>query len=723
MGHYRANLRDVEFTLFEVFGRGEVLGTPPYPDVDEDTARSILAEVARLATGELASSFAAADREPPVFDQATHTVRLPEAFRRSYRSYLDAEWWRLALPESLGGTAVPPSLRWAAIEFVLGANPAVHMYASTLSFARVLAELGTPQQQRLAQQMVDGRWLATMVLTEPDAGSDVGAGRTSAVQRRDGSWEISGVKRFITSGEHDLSENIVHFVLARPQGHGPGTKGLSLFVVPKFHVDEAGELGERNGVFATNLEHKHGLKVSTTCELRFGEVDGIPAVGTLLGDVHDGIAQMFTIIEGARMMVGIKAMATLSTGYLNALAYARERVQGGDLIRMADKTAPRVTITHHPDVRRSLMLQKAYAEGLRALVLFTGTQQDAVEMARQAGEPDDVAAGLNDLLLPLVKGAASERAWMLLGSESLQTLGGSGFLQDYPLEQYLRDAKIDTLYEGTTAIQGLDLFFRKIVKDQGRALGVLLDQVARFAKGDAGNGQLAAERELLASALEDMQGIVGHLVGALSAADPRLPGGDPRNVYIVGQNTTRLLLALADLVIGWLLLRQAEVALAALAGSGVGRRRPRLLHRQGGCGPVLRPPGAAPAGHRAGHHRGHRPRPDGPGRGRVLTRGHPARSRQTMDSVDDPGLHPPAGEDDPECEGLDLTVEYRARGVDAIRNVRGSNGQAFLLEDTFRFREVWIDNTTGEVVLTIRGAYHFEEVSARRVPKSSVPED
>ena len=215
-----------------------------------------------------------------------------------------------------------------------------------------------------------------MVLTEPDAGSDVGAGRTRAIPQPDGTWHIEGVKRFITSGEHDLAENIIHYVLARPVGvegvGGPGTKGLSLFMVPKYHFDpETGELGERNGVYATNVEHKMGLKVSTTCEMTFGE-HGTPAVGYLLGDVHDGIRQMFMIIEYARMMVGTKAIATLSTGYLNALEYAKNRVQGADLPAERDKAAPRVTITHHPDVRRSLVLQKSYAEGLRALVLLHG---------------------------------------------------------------------------------------------------------------------------------------------------------------------------------------------------------------------------------------------------------------------------------------------------------------------------------------------------------------
>src|SRR5919202_650017 len=570
MGHYTANLRDLEFNLFEFLDTQDRFGTGPFANMDEDTARGVLEEIRRLAEGPIAESFADADRNPPVFDPATSSVTLPESFKRSVRALENGEWYRLDLPEELGGFGAPHALTWAAFEMVLGANPAVFVYGAWAAFAAVLHELGTADQKRLAELIVEHRWGTTMVLTEPDAGSDVGAGRTKAVRQDDGSWHITGVKRFITSAEHDLSDNIVHLVLARPEGAGPGTKGLSLFVVPKFHVDLAtGEPGERNGVFVTNVEHKMGLKVSTTCELRFGEVDGIPAVGTLLGDVHDGIAQMFTIIEAARMMVGTKAIATLSTGYLNALEYAKERIQGADLAQMADKAAPRVTITHHPDVRRSLMTQKAYAEGLRALVLYTASQQDAVALADARGERDERAERVNDLLLPLVKGVGSERSWVLLGTESLQTFGGSGFLQDYPLEQYVRDAKIDTLYEGTTAIQGMDFFFRKIVRDKGQALTHLATQIAEFAKADPGDGRLAVERELLGKALDDAQAIVGHMVGTLMSSDPRTEGGDPRNVYKVGQNTTRLLLAAGDLVIGWLLLREADVALTRLAeGAG-----------------------------------------------------------------------------------------------------------------------------------------------------------
>jgi alkylation response protein AidB-like acyl-CoA dehydrogenase len=557
MGHYRSNLRDIEFNLFEVFGRGEVMGTGPYAEMDADTARTVLEEVARLAENELAESFADADRNPPTFDPETSTVRLPESFKKSYQALMDAEWFRLDLPESLGGTGAPPSLRWAAAELILGSNPAAYMYMTGPEFGSILERIGNADQKRLAQLMVDKLWGATMILTEPDAGSDVGAARTKAIAQPDGSWHIDGVKRFITSGEHDLADNIVHFVLARPEGAGPGTKGLSLFVVPKFLIDlDSGELGERNGVYVTNVEKKMGLKVSATCEVRFGEKH--PAIGWLVGDVHEGIAQMFQVIEHARMMVGTKAIATLSTGYLNALAFAKDRVQGADLTQFTDKTAPRVTIMHHPDVRRSLMLQKSYVEGMRALVLYGASVQDHIELLHARGETDEAADRLNDLLLPIVKGVGSERSYELL-AQSLQVFGGSGYLQDYPIEQYLRDAKIDTLYEGTTAIQGMDLFFRKIVRDKGSALASLMEEIAQFAKGDAGNGQLKNERALLATALEDVQAMVGSMVNYLTES-----AEDTRNIYKVGLNTTRLLLSLGDLVIGWLLLRQAEVALAKL---------------------------------------------------------------------------------------------------------------------------------------------------------------
>ncbi|WP_195165838.1 acyl-CoA dehydrogenase C-terminal domain-containing protein [Mycobacteroides abscessus] len=565
MGHYKSNVRDLEFNLFELFKIQQVFGGEEFPELDEDTARTFLAEMRTLAEGPLADSFAEGDRNPPVFDPETHSVAIPEAFKKSVKAITEAGWDRVGLQEELGGTPVPRSLSWAIQEMILGANPAVWMYSGGAGFAQIFYNIATDEQKKWAEFVAERGWGATMVLTEPDAGSDVGAGRTKAVKQDDGSWHIDGVKRFITSADSDdMFENIMHLVLARPEGAGPGTKGLSLFFVPKFIPNfETGEPGERNGVFVTNVEHKMGLKVSATCELSFGQ-HGVPAKGWLVGEVHNGIAQMFDVIEQARMMVGTKAIATLSTGYLNALEYAKTRVQGADMTQLTDKTAPRVTITHHPDVRRSLMTQKVYAEGLRALYLYATTFQDAVAAKTINGVEAEDAVKLNDLLLPVIKGVGSERAYEKL-TESLQTFGGSGFLQDYPIEQYIRDAKIDSLYEGTTAIQAQDFFFRKIVKDQGKSLAFISGQIEEFVKSETGNGRLKAERALLATALEDVQGMAASMTANLMAAQQEIT-----QVYKVGTASVRFLMSVGDLLIGWLLQRQAAVAIEALDAGATG---------------------------------------------------------------------------------------------------------------------------------------------------------
>ena len=571
MSHYKANLRDLEFNLYEFLKTNERLGQGAFADLDEASARDFLHQIHKMATSDtFGDSFVDADRNPPAYDAENHSVALPDSFKKSFSMLMDSGAYELDKAAEIGGTPAPRSLWWALAELVLGANPAAWMYAAGPAFANVFWHLATDEQKGWAELFIDKLWGATMVLTEPDAGSDVGAATTKAHKNADGSWHLEGVKRFITSAEHDLTDNIIHYVLARPEGvdgaGGPGTKGLSLFVVPKFHFDpETGELGERNGAVVTNVEKKMGIKVSTTCELTFGQ-NGVPAVGWLVGEVHDGIAQMFKIIEYARMFVGTKAMATLSTGYLNALDYAKTRKQGADLTRQTDKSAPRVEVIKHPDVRRSLMLQKSYAEGLRALVLYTASIQEKVQIATY--EKDEKSAKkyerINDLLLPIVKGCGSERSYTLLGTESLQTFGGSGFLQDYPIEQYVRDSKIDTLYEGTTAIQGQDFFFRKVVRDQGHSLMWIAAQVQEFAASDAGNGRLKEERAQLATALDHVQAMLGTMTGQLMAAQE-----DPTSIYKVGENTSRLLLAAGDLVIAWLLQQHAVVAIDALDAGDV----------------------------------------------------------------------------------------------------------------------------------------------------------
>lgn len=506
----------------------------------------------------MAASFADADRNPPVFDPATHSISVSDEIKRTVAAVKDAEWWRLGIAEEIGGVPAPAALTWAIGEMILCANPAVAFFhALGPAMAHALAVEGTEQQKVWAAKGLERGWAATMVLTEADAGSDVGAGRAKAIGQPDGTWHIEGVKRFISGGDvGDTAENIFHLVLARPEGAGAGTKGLSLFYVPKYLFDpETFELGERNGVFATGLEHKMGLKSSPTCELTFG-AHGRPAVGYLVGDVHNGIAQMFTVIEHARMTIGVKSAGTLSTGYLNALAYAKDRVQGSDLTQMTDKSAPRVTILHHPDVRRSLLTQKAYSEGLRALYMYAAAHQNNDVAEHVSGADPSMAHRVDDLLLPVVKGVGSERAYEVL-TESLQTLGGSGFLQDYPIEQYIRDSKIDSLYEGTTAIQSLDFFFRKVVRDRGEALAHVATAITRTI--ESCDARLKPQAMQLAAALDDVQAMMAAATGYLMAASEH-----PTEIYKVGLVSVRVLLAVGDLLIGWRLLEQAQVAQVAL---------------------------------------------------------------------------------------------------------------------------------------------------------------
>ncbi|MCP2291467.1 acyl-CoA dehydrogenase [Nocardia amikacinitolerans] len=559
MGHYKANVRDIEFNLFEVLGLDKLLDTGAYGDLDSDTVREILAEVKRLAEGPIADSFAAADREPVVYDPSTFEISVPEPLRKTVAAVRDADWGRLGMPEGMGGTPAPNAVVWAVNEMITCANPAASFFSMGSVMSSVLFTVGNEQQKHWATVGYEKGWQGTMVLTEPDAGSDVGAGRTKAIPQEDGSWHIEGVKRFISGGDvGDTAENVFHLVLARPEGAGPGTKGLSLFYVPKFLFDhETLELGDRNGVYVTGVEHKMGLKSSPTCELTFGG-GPVPAKGWLVGDVHNGIAQMFQVIENARMMVGVKSSGTLSTGYLNALEFAKERVQGADLTLMADKAAPRVPITRHPDVRRSLAMQKAYAEGLRSVYLYTAAHQNADVAQHVSGADAELAHRVDDLLLPIVKGVGSERAYQLL-TESLQTLGGSGYLQDYPIEQYIRDAKIDSLYEGTTAIQAQDFFFRKIIRDKGAALAHVDGQITAFLATPT--GRFETERELLRTAQSDVQAMAATLTGFAMAAQQ-----SPTELYKVGLGSVRFLLAVGDLLIGWRLLVQAEIAAAALVG-------------------------------------------------------------------------------------------------------------------------------------------------------------
>lgn len=544
MSHYKSNLRDLEFNLFEYNRTQERMGKGPFAHMDEASARDILREVQKLCVNEIAESFEEGDSIPLKLEDGE--VTLPPGVRKSIEAFFAGDWHNLELPEHLGGFGATPSLRWATLEMIVGANPAVAFYIFGTFIATVIDRLGTDAQKKLyVQPMIENHWGGTMVLTEPDAGSDVGAGRAKAKHIKDDVYELEGVKRFITNGDFDGPANIVHLVLARPEGGAAGTKGLSMFIVPKYWVNEDGSIGERNGAVVTNVEKKMGIKASATCELTMGEK--MPCRGLLVGNVHDGIAQMFNVIEHARMFVGLKSVSTLSTAYLNALDYAKERVQGPDLSKMMDKAAPRVPIIQHPDVRRMLMLQKSHAEGLRALVFRTARVQDDIALSTDPAEHKKLEQ-LNDFFLPLVKGYSSEKVYELL-AVSLQTYGGSGYCQDYPIEQYIRDQKIDSLYEGTTHIQALDLTFRKIARDQGATLRIVTNEIRGLLETKRGGDAFAEERKLLEEALGAVEGMLMTMLGFMS-----------KSVYHIGLNANRLLESVAELVIAWLLVDHATLA-------------------------------------------------------------------------------------------------------------------------------------------------------------------
>ncbi len=552
--HYKSNLRDIYFNLFEFLQIGQtVLGNKPYMTLDESTTKETLKTFETLCLEKIAPSFREGDETSLELD-SDGNVHIPEGIKKALKEFFAGDWHRLDMSEELGGINAPRSVYWAAFELLVGANAPVGLYLFSSFASRILEKMGTDsQKKRYMNNILDRHWGATMVLTEPDAGSDVGSGRAKARHVQDDEWHLEGVKRFITNGDFDSTENILHLVLARPEGADVGTKGLSLFLVPKFWVNEDGKMEKRNGVYCSNLEKKMGIKASATCELTFGEK--IPARALLLGNVHDGIRQMFRVIEQARMAVGVKSMATLSTAYLNALDYCKSRVQGPDLLQAMDKHSARVPIIEHPDVKRMLMLQKSHAEGMRALCSYCAHMQDLSAMAEANG--DQARAKelhiLADMLLPLIKGYNSERAYELL-AVSLQCFGGSGYLKDYPIEQYIRDQKIDSLYEGTTHIQALDLIFRKIAKNGAVTLQVIFDEIRDVLSKKAQVTVLAQEYEALEQALGEAEKILAVMMVKMG-----------ESFYHVGLQGNRILLGIAELVIGWLLVKQGEVAVSQRA--------------------------------------------------------------------------------------------------------------------------------------------------------------
>ncbi|HEY1126476.1 MAG TPA: acyl-CoA dehydrogenase family protein, partial [Actinomycetota bacterium] len=458
---YRADLRELSFVLLEQFRLGELLGKAPYEAWGPEEAKAVLEETYRFAREVLGPLNASGDRQGCRLEEGQ--VRTPDGFREAWKRLYESGFKTLGISAEHGGQGAPTSLQVLVEELLSGANPAFNMY-SGLAFgaAETLLECATPEQaKRYAAKMLDGTWGGTMCLTEPHAGSDVGAAKTSARRLGQGRYAIRGTKVFISAGDHDLAENIIHLVLARVEGAPPGTKGLSLFIVPKKRIGADGSSGESNDVTVGSIEHKMGINGSATAVLNFGDNDR--CIGELVGTVENvGMSQMFRMMNGARIAVGIQGLATAAAAYLNAVQYAHERKQGPHYTHWKDPTAPRVAIIEHPDVRRMLMDLKSHTEGIRALIVKLAWHGDSARTL--TGKDEEKTAyhrGQVDLLTPLVKSFASDEAFRL-AAVAIQVYGGAGYLKDHPVEQYTRDAKIFSIYEGTNHIQALDLVSRKL---------------------------------------------------------------------------------------------------------------------------------------------------------------------------------------------------------------------------------------------------------------------
>jgi alkylation response protein AidB-like acyl-CoA dehydrogenase len=453
--------RDVKFVLYEQFNVEELCLAEKYSEFSREMFDMALEEAQKLAEKEIAPTNSVGDAQGVTFNQGE--VKVPECFHHAYQLFCEGGWPSMPIDQDMGGQGFPASIYGATMETFNAANQAFLMYSGlTIGSARLIELYGnTEQQQTYMEKMYSGEWCGTMCLTEPQAGSDVGALRTKAVKRPDGTYSISGNKIFISAGEHDLTENIIHLVLARAEGAPAGTKGISIFIVPKKRF-ENGELVD-NDVICTATEKKLGIHASATCALNFGEKDN--CIGYLLGEENQGMKIMFNMMNEARLAVGMQGLGQASTAYMHALNYAKERTQGPEISTMKDPRAPKVPIIQHPDVRRMLMWMKSVTEGMRSLLYYAHYCEDRVRTAKDAEESKKFH-GFLDILIPICKAWSTDMGFRVT-EMAVQIHGGYGYCREYPVEQFLRDIKIASIYEGTNGIQALDLVGRKLSMHQG----------------------------------------------------------------------------------------------------------------------------------------------------------------------------------------------------------------------------------------------------------------
>ena len=557
MPSYRAPVEDTLFLLNDVLGFHNHANLAGFAEASPDVVEAVLGEGAKLAE----TVFAPVNRAGDLEGCTRHpdgSVTTPKGFRQAYDAYAQGGWMGLSVPEELGGQGLPHTLNTAMQEFVSGANLALGMYPGlTQGAVAALLVHGSEEQKRTyIPNMVAGGWTGTMNLTEPHCGTDLGLLKTKAVPNADGSYSLTGTKIFISAGEHDLSENIVHLVIARIEGAPAGTKGISLFVVPKFLVNPDGSVGERNGVSCGSLEHKMGIHGNATCVMNY---DG--AKGWLVGEANRGLNAMFVMMNEARLAVGVQGLGQSEVAYQNAVAYAKDRLQGRALTgaKAPDKAADPIIV--HPDVRRTLMGIRAFNEGARALVLWTALQSDIVhrsEDAKQRQAADDQLG----LMTPVVKGVLTDRGFAN-AVEAQQMFGGHGYVEEWGMSQFVRDARIAMIYEGANGIQAMDLIGRKLPRDGGRAMMTFLGEVQTFIKDHNETEALKPFCTPLQAALNDLQGATMWFMQNAMAKPDNAGAGATDYMHLLG------LVAIGDM---W-----ARIAKAASAKSGDARMEAKLV--------------------------------------------------------------------------------------------------------------------------------------------------
>jgi alkylation response protein AidB-like acyl-CoA dehydrogenase len=503
MAQVIADRRDVDFVLHEQLGVDRFSKNEDYADFNKKTIDLIVSEARNLSVKEIYPTQKLGDEEGCTLEAGA--VRVPESFRRIFDLFAEGEWLAMSEDPEWGGQGMPKSVAMAASDYFVGANFAFMMYPGLTHGAGKLVEaFGTDEQKRLfLKKMFTGEWCGTMLLTEPEAGSDVGALTTTAVKNDDGTYAITGNKIFISGGDHDLAENIIHPVLARIEGAPEGTRGISLFLVPKVWVNDDGSLAEDNDVVCTGIEEKMGIHGNSTCSLALGGKGRCR--GTLLGEENKGMRAMFLMMNEARLLVGLQGFACATNSYLNAVNYARERIQGKNLLQMMDKDAPGVPIIQHPDVRRMLLNMKAYVEGMRSLLYYVAYCEDMIHISDDPAEKDKYQ-GLIEVLTPIAKGYVTDRAFDVC-SLGMQVYGGYGFIKEYPQEQLLRDCRITMIYEGTNGIQAMDLLGRKLGMKKGKAVMDLMgemQQTIAAAKETPGLEDCAGEVEKILNKLGEV---------------------------------------------------------------------------------------------------------------------------------------------------------------------------------------------------------------------------